>query len=303
MKAKKVKKNNFKRSIPLFIMFIPVIIYYAVMKYVPMGGLIMAFQNYRLNDGIFGSEFVGLTNFKYIFSTPSMLNIIRNTLVLGILSFVVSFPFPILLALLINEIRHIKYKKIVQTLVYLPHFLSWVAVGGIVFTLFSQENGIINSVLKLFGGKAFPFLYNEGSWISIFLASGVWKEMGFSAIIYLAALGGVDPNMYEAASLDGCGTWKKMFYISIPAIIPTIVVNLILKIGSIASVGFDQVYNLQTSAVNGIADVISTWVYRTGLHQMQFSISTAMGMFNSLLSLILVFTTNSIAKKFDQNLW
>ena len=215
----------------------------------------------------------------------------------------VSFPFPVMLALFINEVKHMKYKKTVQTLVYLPHFLSWVAVGGIVFTLFSQENGVVNAMIKAMGGEAYPFLYREGSWLTIFLASGIWKEMGFSAIIYLAALGGVDPNMYEAASLDGCGRWKQMFYISIPAIVPTIIVNLILKVGSIATVGFDQVYNLQTPAVNGIADVISTWVYRTGMQQMQFSISTAMGMFNSLLSLILVFATNYIAKRFDQNLW
>lgn len=302
-KTSVVRKNNFKKSIPLLIMFIPVMLYYLIMRFGPMFGLVMAFQNYRLNDGILGSEFVGLANFKYIFHTPSMLAIIRNTLVIGILSFVVSFPFPVMLALFINEVKHMKYKKTVQTLVYLPHFLSWVAVGGIVFTLFSQENGVVNAMIKAMGGEAYPFLYREGSWLTIFLASGIWKEMGFSAIIYLAALGGVDPNMYEAASLDGCGRWKQMFYISIPAIVPTIIVNLILKVGSIATVGFDQVYNLQTPAVNGIADVISTWVYRTGMQQMQFSISTAMGMFNSLLSLILVFATNYIAKRFDQNLW
>lgn len=297
------KKNNFKRSIPLLIMFLPVLVYFIVMHYVPMVGIVMAFQDFKLNEGILGSEFVGFRNFELIFQTPNLLNIIRNTLMIGTLSFVIGFPFPIILALFLNEVRHIKFKKTVQTLVYLPHFLSWVAVGGIVFTIFSLENGLINTIIKAFGGEAYPFLYREGSWLAIFLGSGIWKSMGFSAIIYLAALGGVDANMYEAAALDGCGKWKQMFLISIPAIAPTIVVNLILSAGSIVSVGFDQVYNLQTAAVNGIADVISTWTYRTGLKQMQFSLSTAMGVFNSLLSLILVFTTNRVAKRFGHNLW
>lgn len=301
--SKAKKKSNFKKSIPLLIMFIPVIAYYAIMRFGPMFGLAMAFQNYRLADGVLGSEWVGFRNFKYIFSTPNMLKVIRNTLNIGILSFVIGFPFPVILALFINEVKNMKFKKTVQTLVYLPHFLSWVAVGGIVYTLFSQENGVINAIIQKLGGEIYPFLYREGSWLTIFLASGIWKEMGFSAIIYLAALSGVDPEMYEAAALDGCGRWKKMIYITLPSIIPAIVVNLILKAGAIASVGFDQVYNLQTGAVSGISSVISTWVYNSGLKQMQFSISTAMGLFNSLLSLILVFTTNRIAKRYNQNLW
>lgn len=302
-KIREERRRNFRRSRPLLLMFLPVILYYLIFRFGPMFGLIMAFQDFRLKDGIFGSRFVGFRNFQYIFSTPIMLRIIRNTLVLGLASFAVSFPMPILLALFINEVKHLKFKKTVQTLVYLPHFLSWVAVGGIVFTVFSQENGIVNTLMNHFGMDSYPFLYRTGSWIAIFLGSGVWKETGFAAIIYLAALGGVDQQMYEAASLDGCGKWKQMLFISIPAIAPTIIINLILKAGSIASVGFDQVYNLQTPAVNSMADVISTWVYRTGLQQMQFSISTAMGLFNSLLSLILVVLTNRFAKKAGNSLW
>ena len=297
------KHRKFRRSIPLLIMLVPVMLYYIIFHFVPMFGLVMAFQDYKLNDGIQGSLFVGLRNFKYIFSVPSMLRIIGNTLRIGLLSFVIGFPFPIILAILINEVKHIRFKKTVQTLVYLPHFLSWVAVGGIVMALFSQENGVINGIRNALGMEPIAFLYREGSWLAIFLGTGIWKEMGFSAIIYLAALSGVDQTMYEAADLDGCPKWKQTFYISLPAIVPTIIVTLILKAGSVVSVGFDQVYNLQNPAVNGIADVISTWVYRTGMKQMQFSISTAMGLFNSLLSLFLVTMTNSIAKKFDNSLW
>lgn len=303
IRLKKNKKSNFQKSIPLLIMFIPAIAYYAIFRFGPMFGLVMAFQNYRLADGVIGSEWVGMRNFSYIFNTPSMLKIIGNTLKIGILSFVVGFPFPVMLALFLNEVRHISYKKFVQTLVYLPHFLSWVAVGGIVFTVFSQENGVINDIIQKFGGEVYPFLYKEGSWITIFLGSRVWKETGFSAIIYLAALGGIDPQLYEAASLDGCGRWKQMFYITIPCLVPTVVVNLILSAGNIINVGFDQVFNLQTPAVSGISSVISTWVYQTGIQKMMFSISTAMGLFNSLLSFILVFTVNGIAKKYKQNLW
>lgn len=302
MTCKKGKKN-FKRSIPLLIMFFPVVLYYVIFKFEPMIGLVMAFENFSLKKGFFGSEFIGLQNFEYIFSTPIMLQVIRNTLVLGLLNFVISFPFPILLALLINEVRKSWFKRTVQTIVYLPHFLSWVVVGSICFIIFSQESGIVNNIVKSITGSAYPFLYKPVSWMFIFVGSSIWKETGFAAIIYLAALGGIDPALYEAAALDGCGRIKKMFYVSIPCIAPTIIINLILKAGSIATVGFDQIYNLRTDPVMEVADVISTWVYRVGLQQMQFGISTAMGLFNSLLSLILVIGVNAIARRFDRSLW
>ncbi len=301
--VRKKTKHKFKRSIPLLIMFFPVILYYAIFKFEPMIGLVMAFQNYSLKKGFFGSEFIGLTNFQYIFETPIMLQVIKNTLVLGILNFVITFPFPILMALFINEVRTMWFKKTVQTIVYLPHFLSWVIVGSMCFTIFSQESGVVNNILKAITGETYPFLYKPASWTAIFVGSSIWKETGFAAIIYLAALGGIDPTLYEAASLDGCSRVKQMIHVSIPCIAPTIIINLILKAGSIATVGFDQVYNLKTDPVMDVADVISTWVYRVGLQQMQFGISTAMGLFNSLLSLILVFTVNAIARKYDKSLW
>lgn len=300
---KRQNKRKFQKSIPLLVMLIPAILYYIIFRIAPMFGLVMAFQDYKLSQGLFGSKFIGLTNFLYIFKTPVMLRVIRNTLVLGLLSFVISFPFPILLALFLNETKNVLFKKSVQTMVYLPHFLSWVAVGGLVFTIFAQEDGIVNNMLQALGGKAYPFLYHVGSWIAIFLGAGIWKETGFAAIIYLAALGGIDPTLYEAASLDGCPRWKQMFYVSIPCIAPTIIINLVLKAGAIATVGFDQIYNLKTAPVSEIAEVISTWTYQMGLHSLQFSLSSAMGLFNSLLSLTLVLLTNSIAKRFDKSLW
>jgi putative aldouronate transport system permease protein len=301
--AREKSRKNFKRSIPLLLMFLPVIVYYLVFKFEPMVGLIMAFENFNLKKGFFGSQFIGLQNFKYIFSTPIMLRVIKNTLVLGLLSFIIRFPFPVILALFLNEVRQTWLKKTVQTIVYLPHFFSWVVVGGVCFTIFSQENGIVNNILTAVSGSPYPFLYKPVSWICIFVGSGVWKETGFAAIIYLAALAGIDPSLYEAAALDGCTKFKKMIHVSIPCIAPTIIINLILQAGSIATVGFDQVYNLVTDPVMDVADVISTWVYRVGLQQMQFGISTAMGLFNSLLSLILVFAVNAIARKFDKSLW
>ncbi len=297
------KTRKFKKSIPLFIMFIPVIIFYICTKYLPMFGIIMAFQNYNIGKGIFGSDFVGFKYFELIFSNKATLNVIKNTLVLGLTRFAIGMPFPILIALMLNEIRHARYKKLLQTLIYLPHFLSWTIVGGMVITLFSQETGFINTVYEAITGNTFPFLYRPGSWTAIYFGTGVWKETGFAAIIYLAALTGVDPELYDAAAIDGASKIRQMLHVTIPAITPTIIVNMILSIGGAVNVGFDQIYVLTNPTVNNISDVVSTYVYRVGLQQMQFSLTSAMGLFQSVLGMIMVVMTNRLAKKVDYNLW
>ncbi|GAA3400079.1 ABC transporter permease [Paenibacillus hodogayensis] len=290
-------------NVPLMMMFIPVALYFAIFKYAPMVGLVMAFKQYSLADGIWASPWVGLQNFELLFSNPQMLNIIRNTLVLSLLKLIVGFPFPIVLAILLNEVRRAWFKKVAQTLVYLPHFLNWVIVGGMVITLFSLESGLVNKGLELLLGYRYAFLYNELSWIAVYLGSGIWKEAGFSAIIYLAAITAIDPGLYESASLDGANKWKQMWHITLPGIRPTIVILLILSTEGVMDLGFDQIYMLQNRVVNNIADVIPTYMYRMGIQGGQFSLTTAMGLFSSLVGLVMITISNQIAKRFNQSLW
>lgn len=292
---------NVKRNIPLFVMLIIPILYFVIFSYGPMLGLVMAFQNYRLKDGFFGSEWVGLRNFKMIFSTPNMYNIILNTLRIGILTVFVSFPFPIILAVMLNELTGV-VKKVSQTILYLPHFFSWVILGGMVVTCFSY-GGPVNRVIQMLGGEPIGFLTNEKSWMAVYLGSGIWKEMGYDAIIYMAALTGIDPTYYEAAKVDGATKWQQIVHITIPCLIPTIILMLILAVGKVTSVGFDRIYVLTNPAVSASTNVVSTFSYEFGVRGGSFSIATAMGLFDSLLSLCLVLATNRIAKKFDNELF
>jgi putative aldouronate transport system permease protein len=295
--------QRLKQNIPWLMMFLPVAIYFVMFKYVPMGGLMIAFKNYHILHGIWGSEWVGFKNFTMLFTDPAAITTIRNTLMISVLSILVGFPFPIILAILFNEARKMWFRKTVQTLLYLPHFLSWVIVGGIVITMFSQETGVMNAIWEKLTGSTYPFLYQEGSWLAIFLGSGVWKEAGFGAIIYMAALANVDPHLYEAANLDGANKWKQIVHVTLPGITPIIVLMLILAMGRVMEVGFDQVYILQNPVVSNISEVISTYIYRIGLQGMQFSVTTAMGMFEALIGLVLVLLANSFARRFGQGLW
>jgi putative aldouronate transport system permease protein len=301
--AASASMRRLKMNIPWLIMFLPVALFFIIFKYMPMGGLIIAFKNYTLYEGIWGSQWVGLDNFRMLFRDPAAFDTIRNTFVLSLLSIFVSFPFPVALAILLNEVRQLWFKKTVQTLVYLPHFLSWIIVSGIVLTLLSQESGIVNQYLEKLTGSTYPFLYKEGSWITTFVASGIWKSAGFAAIIYLAALTTIDPSLYEAACMDGAGKARQIWHITLPGIRPTIVLMLILSMGHVMEVGFDQVYTLQNSSVASVSEVISTYMYRVGLQGFQFSMTTAMGLFEALVGFSLVFLTNMIARKFNQGLW
>jgi len=305
--GKVFSSKAFKMSIPLWIMFFPVAIYYLIFSYAPMAGLIIAFKNYNLNDGLFNSPWAshnGFGNFVLLFSQPDTFSAIRNTFLLSILSITVSFPAPIVLAVLLNEIRVNWYKRIVQTLIYLPHFFSWVVVSGIIVVIFSIESGVVNSIIKGLGIEPIRFLYNEFTWVLVFLGSDVWKEAGFSSIIYLAALTQIDSQLYEAAAIDGANKWKQMRYITFPCLIPTIVIMLILAIQGVLGVGFERVYNLSNELVGDIADVIDTYIYRMGIaEQGEYSLTTAMGLFSSLVSATLVISANKIARKFDRQLW
>lgn len=296
------RQARLKRNIPLYLMLLIPLAFYVVFCYGPMFGLIMAFQNYRLKDGLLGSEWVGLMNFKLIFGTKNMTKIIWNTLTIGLLTVFVSFPFPIMLALLLNEITHKIYKKLTQTILYLPHFFSWVIMGGMVITLFSL-GGPVNRLIESMGGSRIPFLTEVGSWLGVYLGTGIWKEMGYDAIIYLAALTSIDPTYYEAATVDGASRWQQICKITLPCLKPTIILMLILAVGKVSQVGFDRIYAMTNAAVSSFTNVVSVFSYEMGVLGGNYSIATAMGLFDSLLSLILVLFTNHIAKKSDQSLF
>lgn len=297
-------RRKWKKNVPLFILFLPVLIYFIVFKYIPMGGLVIAFKDYNFREGILYSPWAGFKYFDMLFSTPDFARIFRNTLLISILSFVIGFPFPIMLAILMNEIRKTWYKRTIQTLVYLPHFISLVIVTGILITLFASGGSVNILIQKLFGlEEPIPFLYRIPSWLAIYFGSGIWQEAGFAAIIYLAALSSIDPSLYESAAMDGANKWRQIRHITLPSIRPTIILLLILHMGRLIDVGFDKVYMLTNPTVANVADVISTYVYRVGLQGGQFSLTTAIGMFESVIGLILVLSANAIARKFDQGLF
>ncbi|MCR8629994.1 ABC transporter permease [Paenibacillus radicis (ex Xue et al. 2023)] len=303
LSPEKARGRRLRQNMPLLLMFIPVAVYFLIFKYFPMAGLVIAFKNYNFADGIWGSPWVGLYHFDMMLSSPKTVNVIKNTLLLSLLNIFVGFPFPIILAIMLNEVRKMWFKKTVQTLVYLPHFLSWVILGGMVVTIFSQQSGFLNHWIELWTGSPYPFLYKEFSWLSIFLGSGVWKEAGWSAIIYLAALTSIDPALYESASLDGAGKFRKIWHITLPGISGIIVLMFILSIGKVMEVGFDHVFVLQNKGVMNISDVISTYIYRNGLLGAKFSETTALGLFESVVGLILVLAANRIARIFGRGLW
>ncbi|MDF2923736.1 MAG: binding-protein-dependent transport system inner rane component [Paenibacillaceae bacterium] len=295
--------RRWRKNRALLVMFIPVVIFFIVFRYMPILGNIIAFKQYNLMEGIIGSPWAGLDNFRTLFSNPQTIQIIRNTLILSILSTIIGFPFPIIVAILLNEVKGMLFKKSIQTLLYLPHFFSWVIIGGIIVTLFGSQAGILNTALQAVTGQEYRFLYETGSWLTIFFGSSVWKEAGFGAIIYLAAITSIDPNLYEAASIDGAGKFKQIWNITIPSIMPTAVIMLILSMGRVMDVGFDQIYNLQNAAVSDIASVISTYLYTVGIQSGMYSLTTAMGLFESVVAIIFVIGSNALARRFGNSLW
>lgn len=306
--TKKIKadKNrpNLKRDWQLYVMIFIPMLYFLVFKYIPMYGVTIAFKNYNIFQGILGSEWVGFDVFKQLMSMHDFSSALRNTLLLNLMDLFFSFPVPIILALSLNELHAVKFKKLSQTLLYLPHFMSWVIIGGIVYQLFATNSGIINELIVKMGGEKVPFLTNKWYWLITYLFAGVWQSAGWNTIIYLAAITGIDPNLYEAAEVDGAGRMKRMIHITLPSIKSTIVVLLIMKIGQMMSIGFERPYVMGNSLVNDFSDVLSTFVYRIGLQSGQFSLSTAAGLFQSVVGLVLIVFANTAADRMgQQGIW
>ncbi|OUS69872.1 protein lplB [Paenibacillus sp. MY03] len=296
---KQVSRNRF-----LYMLLVPVAIYLLVFKYAPMFGEIIAFKNYRLADGIWNSPWVGFEQFEKLFASREFYVVLKNTLLLNLYHLLFAFPVPILLAILLNEVRVEWYKRTLQNLLYIPHFISWVVLGSIVIALLSPSTGFVNYLLKGFGLEPIYFMADKLWWPVSFIVSGIWKEAGFGTILYLAAMASIDPTLYEAARMDGASKLRQTWHVTLPGIRSTIAILLILQVGKMMDVGFEQVYALRNDAVTSVAEVISTFVYTRGLVNLQYSYTTALGLFQSLIALILVVSVNRIIKAMgERGLW
>ncbi|MDK8189243.1 ABC transporter permease subunit [Paenibacillus sp. UMB7766-LJ446] len=303
-KRRRQKWNPILRNWQLYLLISPVVAYYIVFQYLPMYGIQIAFKDFIATKGIWGSPWVGFEHFERFFHSYFFWRLIKNTLGLGLYSLAVGFPVPIILALLMNEVRAEKFKKFVQTITYAPHFLSTVVAVGMMMMFLSPRYGIINHFIGMFGGTPINFL-SEPSWFkTLFVMSDVWQTMGWSSIIYLAALAGVDSQLHEAARVDGATRLQRIWHINIPSIMPTIIILFILNIGSIMGIGFEKVLLMQNTLNLETSDIISTYVYRSGIQDAEYSFSAAIGLFNSIINFILLVTVNQISKRMSEtSLW
>jgi len=284
----------------LYILLLPGIAYFIIFKYVPMWGVLIAFQNYSPFSGFLNSPWVGLKHFDRLFTDPAFWLLFRNTFLLSLYNILLFFPLPIILALMLNELKNELFKRFLQTAIYVPHFVSWVVVIGITYVLLDSEKGIINQSLVFFGGEQINFLLSKDWFRFLYITEVIWKETGWGTIIFLAALSGVDPALYEAAKIDGANRWQQLWHVTLPAIRSTIVILLILRLGNFLDTGFEQIFLMMNAMNREVAEVFDTYIYAVGLQQGQFSYSTAIGIFKSVVGLLLIVTANSVAKKLGE---
>ncbi len=295
----KDRKKELKKYMPFYLFLLPSIVLVVLFCYMPMEGLLIAFKDYKMARGIEGSEWVGLQHFKDLFTDPNFYRVLGNTLKISILTLLTTFPVTIIFTLLVNELTSKKVKGVVQTITYMPHFLSWVVVGTFVYQLLSPTGGVINALLIQLGvlDKPLYFMAQKDMFVPIYLISNLWKTTGYSIVIYLATISSIDTTMYDAASIDGANRFQRILYITLPAMFPTMCTMLILSIGSLVSVGFDPIFNLYNDATYQTADVISTYVYRKGMVESRYDFSTAIGLFQNVVSVALVMIANWIDRK------
>lgn len=303
---KKIEQSNqknlaerMKKYLPFYMFLIPGLVIVILFSYLPMYGIIIAFKDFKMARGIVGSDWVGLTHFQKIFTDPNFYRVMFNTLKISLLSLLTSFPVTIIFALLINEVMNMRFKRTVQTITYLPHFLSWVVVGGFVYQLLSPSSGFLNSILLSLGiiEKPIYFMVEQDMFIPIYLLTSLWKSTGYSIVIYLSTIAGIDTGLYESATIDGANRFQRVLHITLPAIAPTVCTLLILNVSSLMSVGFDPIFNLYNPATYPVADVISTYVYRKGMIEAQYDLTTAIGLFQNVIGLVLIMTSNWLARK------
>ena len=284
----------------LYLFLLPAIIWYVIFAYGPIYGLQIAFKDFKILKGIEGSDWVGLKHFIKMFETKAFWQATRNTLVISLLKLVFVSTSGLGLALLLNEVTHHKYRTLVSSVTMLPHFFSWVVIGSILLEILSPSSGLVNQIILFFGGTPIYFLGEDGWFRFWVIASDMWESAGWNSIIFIAAIGGISPELYEAAQIDGAGRWKQLTNVTLPCIAGTIVVVMVLKVGSMMNAGFDQIYNMYNSAVMDTADILDTYVYRQGIESSKFSYSTAVGLFKNVINLILVLATNYFAKVIGQ---
>ena len=280
----------------MYMMLIPAAIYYILFCYVPMFGASMAFKKFNPMVGIWGSEWVGLKWFQQLFRLNKFYQVFWNTIYISCIRLIFGFPFPIIIALLLNEVRRPRLKRVIQTAVYIPHFISWVVLGGILTNLLSMDNGIINAAIKSLGLKPIGFLTDSNYFIPTMVVSMIWKTFGWNTIIYLAALTSVDPQLYEAAIVDGANRWGQLIHITLPSISSTIIIMLIMRIGSLMQAGFEQIFVMYHPGVYSVADIIDTYVYRIGLQEGKFELASAVGLFKSVINFVLIVGANKVAR-------
>lgn len=293
-----IRKNKL-----LYVMLFPVLLYYVIFHYGPMYGAIIAFKDFSPRLGIWGSDWVGFEHFQAFFTGPYFWRTIKNTVLISFYQLLFGFPAPIVLALLLNEVKHALFKRTVQTITYMPHFISLVVICGIIKD-FTVSDGVMNDIIVFFGGERTTFLLEPSFFRSVYVSSGVWQHIGWGTIIFLAALTGIDQEQYEAAKIDGAGRWKQMTNVTLPGLMPTIIILLILEIGRMMNVGFEKIILLYNPGTYETADVISSYVYRVGLQDFNYSFSSAVGLFNSMINFILLICSNWLSRKFnDTSLW
>ena len=299
-------KRSLKKYWQLYLLLIPVIAYYVIFKYIPMVGAQIAFRNFKFSKGIWGSPWVGLKHFERFFSNYSSTDIILNTFVLSGLSLVFCFPFPIIIALIFNEIRTAAFKKSIQTITYAPHFISTIVVVGMMMAICSPSTGVINKLLVALHLTDEPlYLMGESKYFRfMYIISDIWKDSGWNAIIFVSALAAIDISLYEAAKVDGASRWQQLIHITLPSILPTIIIMLILKCGHVLNIGFEKVYAMQTDLNLSVSEVISTYTYKLGLEKLQYDYATAIGLFNSVINFALLLIVNKVSKSLTEtSLW
>lgn len=296
--------DHFKREWQIYVMLLPTIVWFIVFLYKPMYGLQIAFKDYSIFRGVADSPWIGWEHFEVLFGNDQFLRAVRNTIYISALNLIFAFPAPIILALMFNEILNASYKRTAQTIVYLPHFISSVIIAGIVITAFSPTAGIVNTIIGWFGLDPVYFLTQPEWFRPIFVGTGIWQEAGFGSIVFLAAIAGVNPSLYESAVVDGANRWQMMWKITIPSILPTILIMLIIRIGNIMEVSFELVILLYQPSTYETADVVNTWIYRQGLQSGQYDLAAAAGLFNAVVAFALVMTANTLSRRFSRtSLW
>ena len=296
--------KKMKRYYQLYLLLLPALIYFIIFRYGPMYGLQIAFKDYVATKGFLGSPFVGLKHFERFFTSPDFVMILKNTVMLSVGSILINFPMAIIVALMLHQVTCTRYKKAVQTIIYAPHFISMVVLVGMITLFLSPSSGIINKIIEAFGGEAIFFMAEPGWFKPVYILSETWQNTGWGTVIYLAALSSVSPELYEAAEMDGANKWQKMWHIDFPGILPTAVIQLILTTGNILSIGYEKVFLMQNALNRTASEVISTYEYKQGLQNAQYSYWAAIGLFNAVINLAILLSVNKFAQKVsDTSLW